>query len=340
MKTHLFTILLLLIVCSANAQEKNDSKSGLPSSPNEILRELPSSTSAVAAPAENAQQTKDAIAGGLLPPQLTAPQPMTEEKRRAPSQPRNDGFYDPLPGRNMHGRNLLDYPSSALPSFPPNSVKGLQGDEYFDPNTMIWIEYAVSRPVEKTVHTPQGVEYRNQTFSEVMTLRRAIRIDSDLDKLELEGDGKRAAVQAITAHRHDKLLLSLKEAKSEAEKVQAAKLLEENYRAHYAIETQWRNERITELEKRIAEMRKQVQQRADSEEKYIEAAMTLAKLHAEGIAAEPPQLKRTIANPVYGGKTAAGTIPYPADGNNSPGALGTNYGAMTAPATIANPAVW
>ena len=112
----------------------------------------------------------------------------------------------------------------------------------------------------------------------------------DLAKIDLTGDGKRAAVQAITAARHKKLLQALKDAKSEDDKVEAAKKLEENYRAHYAIETAWREERIAELEKRIEEMRSQVKERATSEDKYVEAAMTLAKLHAQGISAEPPVL--------------------------------------------------
>ena len=52
----------------------------------------------------------------------------------------------------------------------------------------------------------------------------------------------------------------------------------------------WREERIAELEKRIEAMRSQVKERASSEDKYVEAAMTLAKLHAQGISAEPPKL--------------------------------------------------
>ena len=117
-----------------------------------------------------------------------------------------------------------------------------------------------------------------------------LELDCDLAKIDLPDEGKRAGVQAVTAARHIKLLGALKEAKTESEKEEASKKLEDNYRAHYAVETDWRMKRLADLEKRLEEMRAQVKERAGSEDKYVEAAMTLAKLHAQGIVAEPPKL--------------------------------------------------
>lgn len=152
---------------------------------------------------------------------------------------------------------------------------------------LVTISYLEKIPVDPAAGAvrPSRIEYR--------AVNVGLEIDCDLEKLTLTGDGKRVAVQAITAARHAKLLKALKDAKSETEKEAAAKKLEENYRAHYAIETTWREERIAELEKRIEVMRAHVKERATSEDKYVEAAMTLAKLHAQGIAAEPPKLKNS-----------------------------------------------
>ncbi len=130
-----------------------------------------------------------------------------------------------------------------------------------------------------------------QTQAHLSAMSGELEIDCDLDKVDLPEAGKRAGVQAVTAARHPKLLQALKEAKTESEKVDAAKKLEANYRAHYAVETEWRLKSLAELEKRLEEMRAQLKERAASEEKYVEAAMTPAKLHALGIAAEPRKLK-------------------------------------------------
>lgn len=166
------------------------------------------------------------------------------------------------------------------------------------------VDYQIARP-DRTIETKTRMVY-----SEV-SATIAIPHDDDIKNLdelfkELEGDGKRAAIQAVTTHRHGKLLQALKDAKTEADREQAAKKLEENYRAHYAGETKWRLDRLADLEKRMEEMRTQVKDRAAAEEKFLEAAMTLAKLNAQGIAAEPPQLK--ASNQSYQGEPLFGTV--------------------------------
>ena len=141
-----------------------------------------------------------------------------------------------------------------------------------------------------------------------------LELDCDLATIDLPEEGKRAGIQAVTAARHIKLLAALKEAKTDSEKEEASKKLEVNYRAHYAVETEWRMKRLAELEKRLEEMRAQVKERAGSEEKYVEAAMTLAKLHSQGIIAEPPKL-----NGGFNGQQPYGTPTF----NTAPA-----YGAM------------
>ena len=220
----------------------------------------------------------------------------------------SDTSRDPsLPSTQEKFRNLESPTAKGELSFalPPDASKAPT-----DRITISYLEKFPTGPVngEKS-SLPTRFEYR--------VLTAYLDLNCDLAKIELTGDGKRAAVQAITAARHKKLLQALKDAKSEDDKVEAAKKLEENYRAHYAIETAWREERIAELEKRIEEMRSQVKERATSEDKYVEAAMTLAKLHAQGISAEPPILVAPGAGQ-YGSDSQADQPPtlfVPAVGN-------------------------
>ena len=149
--------------------------------------------------------------------------------------------------------------------------------------------YAVNYVTTELVPSPNG-ESTTRTRTHQTVVNGELELDCDLATLNLPEEGKRAGIQAVTAARHIKLLAALKEAKTESEKEEASKKLEVNYRAHYAVETEWRTKRLAELEKRLEEMRAQVKERAGSEEKYVEAAMTLAKLHAQGIIAEPPKL--------------------------------------------------
>lgn len=203
-------------------------------------------------------------------------------------------------------------PTTAKQQNATPAPKGLPAPSLPQGNSLD-IRYMKKRPVQEQSTRPDGtIETRTRMVYFEATATIAIPHDEDfdnLDKMELEEDAKRAAIQAITAHRHNKLLQALKDAKSETEKEQAAKKLEENYRAHYASETKWRLDQLAELEKRLEEMRMQVKERAAAEEKFLEAAMTLAKLNAQGIAAEPPQLKGS--NPSYNQFPSYGQVmPY------------------------------
>lgn len=188
-----------------------------------------------------------------------------------------------------------------------NTLPGLDEQASAAKKGSVSFSYMVNEIVSvPTVRNPNGeTSIQNQMHQKLVT--GELEVDCDLSKIDLPGDGTRIGVQAVTAARHNKMLQALKEAKTESEKEDAAKKLEENYRAHYAIETDWRMKRLAELEKRLEEMRSQVKERADSENKYVEAAMTLAKLHAQGIAAEPPRL---MASPSPGGH-ATGSLPTP-----------------------------
>lgn len=228
-------------------------------------------------------------------PENSAP---TLERKTAPSLPPSNSANPRIVVNSQPVRNA--FPNS---SFAPSGSMG----EVFEnasfgnapSENTVEIRYMKKSPAHYLVARPDGTqETKTKMVYEEVTATIAIPDDADfnnLDKMELEGDGKRAAIQAITAHRHGKLLQALKDAKTEAEKEQAAKKLEDNYRAHYASETKWRLDRLAELEKRLEEMRSQVKERAAAEEKFLEAAMTLAKLNAQGIAAEPPQLKASNA---------------------------------------------
>jgi len=130
---------------------------------------------------------------------------------------------------------------------------------------------------------------------ETQTVR--IVVDNDLEDIELPPEGKRVAVLAVTAARHQSLLVKLKEAKTAEEKEAASLALKENYTEHYAIETWWREQKLAELESRLKELRAQVTQRQESEEKYVAAAMTIAGLWADGIGITPPAPNRQPVGP-------------------------------------------
>jgi len=181
------------------------------------------------------------------------------------------------------------------PILPPvsNYSSSISNPIVGDPNPTkagkIFFSYTVTRDIHYQIRDVKG-EISNKTKVSQGVVDGVLDLDCDLDKIDLPDEGKRAGVQAVSAARHTKLLNSLKEANTVSEKEDAAKKLEANYRAHYAVETEWRLKRLTELEKKLEEMRAQLKERTGSEDKYVEAAMTLAKLHAQGIAAEPPKL--------------------------------------------------
>lgn len=115
-----------------------------------------------------------------------------------------------------------------------------------------------------------------------------LSLDADLASIDLPPDGKRMAVLTITARRHQGLVKALKDAKTDEEKTEAEAALRENYQEHYAVETWWRQQRLTALEEQLAKLKAQVQTRTEAEEKYVDAAMTIAKLHVDGVSITPP----------------------------------------------------
>ena len=167
---------------------------------------------------------------------------------------------------------------------PPNPIPD---NDHTGSHPSVEVAYTVERPVTEQINQRGKVVYVTRYVREVQSVR--IAVDANLDELDLPPDGKRAAVLAVTAARHEDLLAKLKEAKSDDEKKAAADALKTNYTEHYAIETWWREQRLVELENRLKEMRQQVQQRQDAQEKYIGAAMTIAELWADGIAIAPPK---------------------------------------------------
>ena len=261
-----------------------------------------------------------AVAAQVLPRVANSqPLPTTlkeEPKQLSPPTTANQENATPSPER---------FPAPSLPSnsLDSISVQGIQGNTLPRPSlggsfsnptseNSVAIRYMKKSPVQEQRPRPDGTfETRTRMVYSEVSATIAIPHDDDIKNLDeifkdLEGDGKLAAIQAVTAHRHSKLLQALKDAKTETEKETAAKKLEENYRAHYASETKWRLDRLADLEKRMEEMRTQVKDRAAAEEKFLEAAMTLAKLNAQGIAAEPPQLK--ASNQPYQGEQLFGTV--------------------------------
>lgn len=210
-------------------------------------------------------------------------------------------------------------PNQAPSGWSPTS----QLSEAEPPNeeSAIEIHYVIERPVTEEMRHGDKVVQVTRHVREVRTDR--IAVDVNLDELDLPPDGKRAAVLAITAARHEGLLTQLKEAEGDEKKKEAAEALQANYTEHYAIETWWREQRLAELEERLEELRAQVKQRQDSEEKYVTAAMTIAELWADGIAIAPPkpgsapEYSGSVA-PIYPGPVP--TMPTPNGSWNPPAA--------------------
>jgi hypothetical protein len=168
----------------------------------------------------------------------------------------------------------------------PYNASESQG-ESSDTKTTIQYQYIDERPVTETVNQGGRVVQVTRYVTEYRAAK--IATDANLDELDMPPNGKRAAVLAVTAARHEDLLQKLKEAESDEDKKQAADALKANYTEHYAIETWWREQRLAELEDRLKEMQEQVKQRQEAQDKYVEAAMTIAELWAQGIAIEPPK---------------------------------------------------
>lgn len=302
--------------------------------------------SAVAAqdlpPAANSLPPASTLRDEPVMPQSSFSLPSTTTLKQENSRPKLQSNVAPsLPMGAAPNPRLVENPQTFGNSLPPATLGGPIGNASRE--NVVEIRYMKKTPVQEQRPRPDGtVETRTRVVYSEAAATIAIPHDDDIKNLdeifkELEGDGKRAAIQAVTAHRHGKLLQALKDAKSETEKEAAAKKLEENYRAHYASETKWRLDRLAELEKRMEEMRSQVKERAAAEEKFLEAAMTLAKLNAQGIAAEPPQLKASNSsynqNPSYNqGEPLFGPdsdSPYPL--NATPNAPSTFEPSRTTP---------
>ncbi len=164
-----------------------------------------------------------------------------------------------------------------------------------EPSAYVDVRYVDQKRVNEDISAPNQPPRRvHRLVQETKHVR--IPVTADLDSLDLPADGKRAAVLAVTAARHDGLLKKLKEAKTEDEKDAATEALTDNYTRHYAIETWWRQQKLVELEKKLTDLREQVEQRQGSQERYVTAAMTIAQLWADGIAITPPKPRR-ISDP-------------------------------------------
>jgi hypothetical protein len=217
-----------------------------------------------------------------------------------------------LPGVFLNTSDVLpgaDANTSVAPT--PGSLVGKAADPKA---AKVAFSYVVNYVTKTALPSPNG-EVSTRTHTHQKVVNGELELDCDLATIDLPEEGKRAGIQAVTAARHIKLLAALKGAKTESEKEEASKKLEVNYRAHYAVETEWRMKRLAELEKRLEEMRAQVKERAGSEEKYVEAAMTLAKLHSQGIIAEPPKLnggfngQQPYGTPTFSTAPAYGAMP-------------------------------
>ncbi|MAD79239.1 MAG: hypothetical protein CMJ50_00130 [Planctomycetaceae bacterium] len=205
-------------------------------------------------------------------PTLTVPQPSASGRPLTPDR------YQPTP--------VLATPVSPSAEIPKNENVSAAA-----PSQFVEFQYTVTRPVTAKVQMPHGkiaevVKY----VSETQSIR--VNIADDLQHLELPPEGKRVAVLAVTAARHQGLLEKLKAAETPEEEEAASLALKENYTEHYAIETWWREQKLSELETRLQELRSQVTQRQESEEKYVSAAMTIAGLWADGIGITPPTPNR------------------------------------------------
>jgi hypothetical protein len=100
--------------------------------------------------------------------------------------------------------------------------------------TTITTQYVVERPVVETVQQGGKVVELTRYVQEIQTTE--IDLDANLEELDLPPDGKRAAVLAVTAARHQGLLNELKAAEGDEEKMkEASEALKANYTKHYAM---------------------------------------------------------------------------------------------------------
>ncbi len=199
---------------------------------------------------------------------------------------------EPLTPSDSYQPVQLPEPGAAPPFLVEETISPPSDATTLSPSSnqaaTVQVRYVIERPVVETIHQNGKIIQVTRYVRE--TLATQIALDANLDELDLPADGKRAAVLAVTAARHEGLLQNLKAAEGNEEKMkEAADKLKTNYTEHYAIETWWREQRLAELEKRLKEMRDQVQQRQAAQEKYVEAAMTIAELWAQGIAIAPPK---------------------------------------------------
>jgi hypothetical protein len=209
----------------------------------------------------------------IAPPDVSAAEEIAE-----PPSPPSPGYRPPsLPSSSPGDVASPAAPADSAGILNPISVEA----------TEIEIRYAVEKPVIETfIENGKPTQVTRYVREERVA---KIDVNANLDELDLPVDGKRAAVLAITAARHEGLLQKLKGAEGDEEKTAAAEALKANYTEHYAIETWWREQRLADLEKRLEELRAQVKQRQEAQEKYIDAAMTIAELWADGIAIAPPK---------------------------------------------------
>lgn len=217
--------------------------------------------------------------------------PESTRELSEPAQPPLDA-EPPTPSEPNQLVPVLPGPGAAPPfldegtTSPPSDATTLSPSS--NEAATVQVRYVIERPVVETIHQNGKIIQVTRYVRE--TLATQIALDANLDELDLPAGGKRAAVLAVTAARHEGLLQNLKAVEGDEEKTkEAADALKTNYTEHYAIETWWREQRLAELEERLKEMRDQVQQRQAAQEKYIEAAMTIAELWAQGIAIAPPK---------------------------------------------------
>ena len=194
----------------------------------------------------------------------------------------------------------------------------------------ITISVPSKREIVEEFQTPNGVQRRTREITAFEA--HSFDIDQDLSKLKLDPTAERAVVTAITVARHQGLVAKLKSAESEDERKSALDALRENYVSHYSIETKYRESKLAELEKKLKKLRDELKQRSDSQEKYVEAAMTIAELHAAGIAIQPPSLSSQPAAvtqyPGTGTREYSGAFTQPGFSSTQPQAVSGNAGLL------------
>ncbi|HJN08149.1 MAG TPA: hypothetical protein QF564_05610 [Pirellulaceae bacterium] len=199
-------------------------------------------------------------------------------------------------GRALTPDRYQPTPVLATPVSPSAEIPKNEAVSVATPAQFVEFQYTIRRPVTTSTQMPHGkIAQIVRYVFDTQSIR--VNIADDLKDLELPPEGKRVAVLAVTAARHQGLLEKLNAAETPEEKEAASLALKENYTEHYAIETWWREQKLSELETRLQELRVQVTQRQESEEKYVSAAMTIAGLWADGIGITPPTPNRQPVGP-------------------------------------------